>query len=101
MATSKHEENQITEFHKDILEDICLKLKNCADCHNEETGKVECCPMRNLYAELNDVTADTFFMEPYNSKIHTAFAEIASKHGYEMTFTGRKDQELVKFYRKQ
>lgn len=92
--------DQISEIHKNILEDICLKLKNCADCYNEETEKTECCPMCHLYAELHDVTADTFFLEPYNSKTHTEFAEIASKHGYEMTIVGEKGEELIKFHRK-
>lgn len=91
---------QISEIHKNILEDICLKLKNCADCYNEDTGKVECCPMCHLYAELHEVTADTLFLEPYNSKTHTEFAEIASKHGYEMTIVGEKGEELIKFHRK-
>lgn len=28
-------------LNKDILRDICIAVKNCADCHNEETKEME------------------------------------------------------------
>ena len=53
-------EQRRKEAHKEIIFDICMEINNCANCHNDETKKTECCPLNRV--ELHKVSANSFYI---------------------------------------
>lgn len=92
-------EQKRKEVHKDIITDICMNINNCADCHNEETRKTDCDPLRSV--ELHKVSANSFYMEPYGSKTNRLLLDIAERYGYKTGFI-MKNGEIawIKFWKK-
>ena len=97
METKEHE--KILEPHKHILTDICIEINNCAECFDEDTKEVDCCPICCLYKELHEISENTFYIEYQNKKMYDKFEEIANKHGYKMIITKVEKREMVKFYK--
>ena len=58
-------EQRRKEAHKEIIFDICMEINNCANCHNDETRQIECCPLNCV--ELHKVSANSFYMIPYEN----------------------------------
>ena len=94
-----HHEQEWKEVHKEIIADICLLINNCADCHNDETGKTDCFPLRCV--ELHDETVDSFCIEPYTDKnTNRKLCDIASQHGYEADLiTEGNEVSAIKFWK--
>ena len=44
MDFREYADKQRKNLHKDILQALCMEIKNCADCHNDEAGKTDCNP---------------------------------------------------------
>lgn len=86
--------------HQGILMDICIELKNCADCHNDEAGKIDCCPAQRLSQELHNVISDSFATEPFDERTNEKLTEIAKKHGYVMeTISSGSEGEMLTFHK--
>ena len=72
------------EAHKEIIIDICLLINNCAGCYDDVKRKTDCNPLSCV--ELHKVTADSFNMDPYDSKTNRELIDIAVQHGYKAGF---------------
>ena len=100
MNFREYADKQRKNLHKDILQALCMEIKNCADCHNDDTGKTDCNPECRLYQELHKVTANGFYIEPINPKINRKMFEIASQFGYKCGFVMEGNQvSYIKFYK--
>ncbi|MBD5534540.1 MAG: hypothetical protein HDQ99_02550 [Lachnospiraceae bacterium] len=87
------------EAHKEIITEICLLINNCANCHNDETGKTDCFPLNCV--DLHKVTADSFYMETFDdSRTNRKLLDIASQCGYEAGFVMEGKEISIKFWKK-
>lgn len=80
---------------KRILEDICVTLRNCANCK-------ECDPEHELkcYAGLDIITPEVFHIEPYDDKTNQQLIKIAHQHNYGANIVTDYDEEYIDFYKK-
>lgn len=86
------------EAHKGIIADICMLINNCANCHNDETGKTDCFPLHCV--DLHKVTADSFYMETLdNSSTNRKLFDIAGQNGYKAGFIEEGKVICIKFWR--
>lgn len=82
----------ITEGY--LLRDICLLLKNCADC---SYSSLPCDPIREL--DLQFDSASSFCMDAYDDQINHHLFEIAKKHGYDSKLLEKGDEQWIKFWK--
>lgn len=90
-------EQKRKEAHKKIIFDICMTINNCAECHNNETRRTECCPLSRV--ELHKLSANSFYMIPYDSKTNRELIEIAEQHGYKAGFIIEDGETVMKFWK--
>lgn len=85
------------EDHKDVLLDMCMNIKNCADCYNEQTHQCDC----NCFSRIKifKSTDKQFYMETYSNKVNTLLREIAENHGYYMGIIEDSDGMWLKFWK--
>lgn len=85
----------MTKIHNKLLEDICLNLLNCADCHYTKN----CNPAHKLRANAGlIITGDTaFYIEPYSEKINASLIKLAKEHGYNAGVIKDHDNEYIEF----
>ena len=97
-------QNKWREVHRAILEDIGIDIlrKNCADCYDEETHRVncdlDCISLLELKKDSFCLKNEDIFFEGSNTL--KAIFEIGKKHGYNMCILFDKTHEIksVKFY---
>lgn len=65
-------------MHKEILDSLCLLLKNCADCLGE------CNTLNEMSHILSNVTSDSFCIDPYDKKTNAKLKVIAKKSNYNL-----------------
>lgn len=98
MDFKAYAEHKRKEEHKKIIFDICMMVNDCAECHNDETRRTECCPLNHV--ELHKVTANSFYIMPYdNSKTNRELIEIAERHGYQVGLTMEDKGMIMKFWK--
>lgn len=85
------------EVHKEIIFDICMIVNNCAECHNNETKQTECCSLNCV--ELHKVSANSFYMVPYDNRTNRRLIEIAEQHGYKAGFIIDAGETVMKFWK--
>lgn len=73
-------EQKQKEAHKEIIVDICHVINNCANCYDDGAMKINCNPLQCVH--LYDVSADSFYMDPYEDKTNKELIGIAEQHGY-------------------
>ena len=96
MDFKAYAEQKRKEAHKEIITEICLLINNCANCHNDETGKIDCFPLQCV--DLHKVTADSFYMEALDdSRINRKLLDIASQYGYQAGFLKEDGEIIIKF----
>lgn len=81
---------------KELLEDICILLNNCANCKS-------CAPTDELkyYSGLIITTPNTFYIEPYGEKTNAKLIKIAEQHGYEAGIITESDNTYLEFTSKE
>lgn len=93
---SAERSNCIRKIPNELLKDLCMEIHNCADCHNEETGKVECNPAARLERDIFSVDQNSFAMDFYaDIKLQRKLSKVATKHGYE--FQSTPEQCMIVF----
>lgn len=91
---------QRIEKHNDILLAICMTIKNCADCINDETRHTDCYPSCLLRNDLINVTANGFYIESYdNSNRNIELLNLAKEYGYQAGFTEKYGVIYIKFWK--
>lgn len=82
--------------HKDILEDICMTVHNCADCFDETVKRVRC----NPHVETVYLSENGFCIEIYDPKTNEDLISLAEKHGYKVTLIFEKNNFAMIEYKK-
>lgn len=81
---------------KELLEDICILLNNCANCKTcAPTDELKC------YSGLIITTPDTFYIEPYEEKTNAKLIKIAEQHGYKAGIITKGDYTYLQFTAKE
>lgn len=88
------------DCHKEIINEICLYLNNCANCYNEETRCTECNPAICTSCQIYEKTETTFCMDIYSKETNDGLIRIASQYGYDAEIVGESGQECLEFRKK-
>lgn len=84
----KELKEKTAEKHKKIITDLCLLLKNCADCNNCNLS----CMINQLY--LCKITDNSFRLpDQWDRKTNRQFIEIAYQNGYMVSFIETDKQD--------
>lgn len=72
-------EKTLANIHRELLTEICIQVKNCADCHGGG-----CHPERCLYDVICEADKHGIWMDPYGEKTNRKLEELAGRCGYWM-----------------
>lgn len=97
MDFKKYIQQKKRDVHKDILLDICMNVKNCADCYNEQTHQCECDCFNRI--KIFKSTEKQFYIEPYSSKTNLLLRDIAENHGYNSGIIEDSGEMWLKFWK--
>lgn len=86
-------------LHKEVLQNLCVEIHNCADCYQEEKRRVECEPLHELLSEVFQVTENSFYLEPYGSQTNRRLVVAAAECGYQCGLVKNGAETWLKFWR--
>lgn len=89
----------LADSHQPVIADLCLLLKNCADCHDECRGCTVCDPVSQIGPTLFHVTRNSFCLEMFSPRVNNEIIAVLKKYGYQSGIVSDNTRSWIKAWK--